>query len=190
MLQRELVDLGDIDPAVWRLFIRGNVYGPYTLGQVRSFAEEGRIGPHSKLAYGDQSSFLRAADYDGLRDIFSAGGSEAMEPSRLDQANDNQTDAIEALSNFLVIVQRASHLSEDTSHILEALNASGQFAEAMPGIYVLRTSDRIGAVRRQLNTVCGVGEQVVLVDATNDRLAWCNLTEDASEHLRSLWGTE
>ncbi|MEO1029426.1 MAG: hypothetical protein AAFX02_10260 [Pseudomonadota bacterium] len=175
MHQRELVELGDIDPAAWRILIRGTVYGPYTLGQVRSFAQEGRIGAHSKLARGEQASFLHAETYAELGDIFAAEDEATAQPEN-------------ALNNYLIIVQPAS--LPEGSPLLDTLNAAGRFTEAMPGIFVLRSSERVGTLRRQLNEVSHPGEQIVIVDASNDRLAWCNLSVDASEHLRAVWGND
>lgn len=187
MSTRTLLDLGEIDPAVWRLMIRGSVYGPYTLGQIRAFVEEGRIGAHSKISHDNPNEFARAESFYALADIIARKTPDTTEPTEPDEEEHDGRPERRGLAtcNYLVIVQPAP--VDDGEPIIEAMNACGHFTEAMPGIFVLRSDMRTGALRRRLSDAVGEIGQVVIVNASQNRLAWCNLSDAASDHLRRVW---
>ena len=47
------LDLSSIDPPIWRIMVSDVVYGPYTLGQMRAFVDEGRLLASSRVARGE-----------------------------------------------------------------------------------------------------------------------------------------
>lgn len=47
------LNLADLDPAVWHVMAREKAHGPFTLGQLQSFADAGKIGPLTRISAGD-----------------------------------------------------------------------------------------------------------------------------------------
>ena len=59
-MSEEALNLSEIYPPVWRVLVKGSVYGPYTLGQMQTFISDRRIGPGTQIAEGDGGAFLPA----------------------------------------------------------------------------------------------------------------------------------
>src|SRR5262247_3133366 len=55
---------------VWRINVSGQVYGPYTGHQIKAFALEGRIAPHSIVQAGDAGPWITAIDDPVLAQLF------------------------------------------------------------------------------------------------------------------------
>ena len=164
----EPLDLNKVDPSIWRVLVSDEIYGPYTLGQIRQFIKEGRIGARSKIAEGNTARFVAAASYPKLGIVFD---DQPVQPPRQKSAN-------------LVVIAR---LHEDNRALVGALNQLGAFGEAMPGVYLLRSSERLSEIHTRLSTVARDGEQIMIVDASNDRLAWLGLGADADTHVKAVW---
>lgn len=162
------LDLSEIDPSIWRVLVSDEIYGPYTLGQVRQFIKEGRINPHTKIAEGVDARFITAGSYTKLGPAFESRTTETFSPKP---------------SNLVIIAQ----LIEDDRALVNALNQLGSFGEAMPGVFLLQSSARLLDIHTRLSTITREGEKIMIVDATNDRLAWLGLGTDADEHLRAVW---
>lgn len=179
-----LLDLGEIDPAQWRVLVRGTVYGPYTLGQVRSFVEEGRLGAHSKIAKGEFAPFERVDNVGDLEDLFETGEVET-------EAENVQTEPPEApqsdTGNFIIFVQGGENSEDAYDAVFDVLSRIGHVAEAMPNVFILKADIRTGDLQRQINNAVDQDVSVLIVNASRNRLAWCHLDQDASEHLRSVW---
>lgn len=168
MSEKEPLDLNQVDPAVWRVLVNDQLYGPYTLGQLRSFVSEGRLGQRSKIIRGEGSRFIDAGDCPALADTF----------VETQSANGRQDK-----SNYVVIVNQV----HDEDVLVETLNGLGIFGEAMPGVFLLRSDQRLSAIQSQFAEISECCEKIMIVDATNNRLAWHGLGFDNDKHLRSIW---
>lgn len=164
----EPLDLNRVDPAIWHLLVCNTTYGPYTLGQLRSFVSEGRISPQSKIAAGDGAKFVAAADCPQLASAFTE---YAEKQDRQRFAN-------------LVIVAK---LSEDDRKLVAALNELGAFAQAMDSVFLLRSDKKLTDIRARLLSISAPDEKIMIIDASHDRLAWLGLDADADSHLRAVW---
>lgn len=170
------LDLSKVDPPVWRVLNQNTAYGPYTLGQMTAFIAEGRIGLHTKVAEGDGAAFVEAETIPSLQ--------PALREKTIGIDSTTQEDDGK-LHNYLVIT-RLSGSSDDV--IMHTLNSFGNFGEAMPGIFVLRSSSRMATIQKALSSITGARDKVLIVDASANRLGWFNLGPEADVHLRSLWG--
>lgn len=168
MSETEPLDLSWVDPPIWRVLVSDTIYGPYTLGQIRSFILQGRILPLSEIAEGEEAPFQQAFKFEKLTAAF---------------AEQAERNTAEAFSNFVVITQ----LETSRDAFVDALNLTGSFGEAMPGVYLLRSSMKLSQIRTRLADAILDSEKVMIVDATNDRLAWSGLGTDADTHLKALW---
>ena len=62
-----ILNLADLDPPVWHIMSQTRAHGPFTLGQLQSFAAAGKIGLLTRISSGDGEPFLPALDHAPLR---------------------------------------------------------------------------------------------------------------------------
>lgn len=169
------LDLSSIDPPIWRVMVEGAVYGPYTLGQMKTFAEEGRILDTSKIASGDGGAFKSAFEHAEIRALIPAY--QRTPASEVDLST----------ANYLVTIQTDG---DGRRSVIAALNEAGTFAELMPGCFILNAAIPIKRLREQLSTILAERGRFVIVNATSGRLAWMGLSEDANTLAKRVWKTD
>jgi len=172
MPDKNALDLSSIDPPVWRVMVNESVYGPYTLGQMQAFCEEGRLRDTSKVALGDGGAFVPAFQHDTLRALLQ-GDRPRNEPTPEAQA-----------SNYLISVQTDS---DGRNAVISVLNEAGRFSELMPGSFILDTVQTVVELRTQLSTVLAERGRFVIVNASTGQLAWMGLHPDADAHAKLIW---
>ncbi|MEM9178872.1 MAG: hypothetical protein AAGA89_04140 [Pseudomonadota bacterium] len=175
MSDKNALDLSSIDPPIWRIMVEDIVYGPYTMGQMRSFAEEGRLLESSQVAYDDGGAFVNARMHPELCELFLAPaptpkGEIAPEPA-----------------NYLVSVQTDA---DGRRAVISLLNEIGRFSELMPGCFILHTTQAVVDLRSQISTLLAERGRCVIVNATTGQLAWMGLTSDANTHAKLIWKRE
>lgn len=170
------LDLGEVDPPVWRVLINDTAYGPYTLGQMRSFISEGRIGLQTKVARGDGAPFITAETAIDLQ--------EALREKILAQPKRRESDQDDSPNNYLII-SRLSGMAQ--TGLMQLLNSFGNFGEALPGVYVLRSKTKLSSLQKALKQNTTERDKILIVNATTNRLGWFNLGPEADIHLRSVW---
>ena len=168
------LNLAEIDPPVWRVLVKDKAYGPYTLGQMRGFILEGRVTRKTKIAEGDGGAFKPAGDIPRLSMAFG----EHLAPTHAD---------INAPANYVIVAQLAG---EDTNAVTGLLNSCGIFAEIASGLYVLRSRLRLAKLREAMDNLSNAGDRIIIINASNGRLAWLGLGQDADAQIRSVWDTD
>lgn len=159
------LDLAELDPPVWHVLAAGKTYGPYTMGQLRGYRDEGRILPGTPVARGPGGAFRPALEVEALF------GGAADPDSRAGPAH-----------NFLLVVP--GPVSEDLLGRLGELSAC---LDVAPGVFVLRARRRLAELREAIAPLAG--DRMILVDASSDRLAWSGLGPQTDRALRELWIT-
>lgn len=175
MQDKSALDLSSIDPPVWRIMVDGVVYGPYTLGQMRTFANEGRVIETSQVAQSDGGAFINARAHAELMPFFQA------------PAPTPQPDAGPEPANILVTVQTDG---DGRRAVIALLNEIGRFSELMPGCFIVHATTSIVDLRSQLSTLLAERGRCVVVNATTGQLAWMGLSEDANTHAKLIWKRE
>lgn len=171
MASNDALDLSQVDPPIWRIMVADVVYGPYTLGQMRGFIEEGRVATRSSVARGDGGEFRDAGAYLDLAALF---------PHTPPPAKDDKP----APSNFLITLQTDG---DGRRAVISVLNQSGQFSELMAGTFILNAEMTAYELRSQLATVLAERGKFVIVNADTGQLAWMGLGADTDQHARTLW---
>jgi len=169
------LDLGKVDPPVWRVMISGSVYGPYTMGQLQSFAKENRIRPRTLLAKGDGAPFIAAEEIEELVSSLQ----EALKARAGRRAVDK-----DASHNYLITFDLKSCGDEP---LVREMNVMGFFAAILPSAYLLRSQMSLKAIKQRLNDILQTSDSVFIVDATTNRFASINLPMESDLHVRDLW---
>ena len=172
MPDKNALDLSSIDPPIWRIMVDEVVYGPYTFGQLQSFAAEGRLNETSKVANGDGGAFIPAHSHTELASLFHAQGRETA-PVESDVP-----------SNYFLTVQTDG---DGRRAVIMFLNEVGTFSELMPGSFILTSTQTIVELRAQLSTVLAERGRCVIVNARTGQLAWMGLKPDADAHAKLIW---
>ncbi len=172
MAGADALDLSAIDPPVWRIVVDEIVYGPYTLGQMRSFAGEGRLSQSSKVAEGDGGAFIPAHEHEILEPLFTETPSgDVQQPET-------------ATANYLITIQADA---DGRRAVIALLNQLGRFSELMAGTFILRGDIPVFDLRAQLSTVLAERGRFVIVNGDTGQLAWAGLGTDADYHAGAIW---
>ena len=172
MANNDPLDLSKIDPPIWRVMVKNVVYGPYTLGQIRSFILEDRLAVHSALAEGDGGAFMPAGEHPGLSPVFR------------EHFATQKAEAETIPTNHVVITKTAG---DSRNRMLSVLNEIGRFAEVMPGVFLINTTIRTAKLRERLGSVADDADRILIVNADKGRLAWLGLGADTDAHIRAVW---
>lgn len=172
MPDKNALDLSSIDPPIWRIMVDDVVYGPYTMGQMQSFAEEGRLLETSQVAQDDGGAFLLARAHPDLMSLFQAPAYAPAVAAALEPAN------------YLVSIQTDG---DGRRAVISLLNELGKFSELMPGCFIVHSATSVVDLRAQLSTLLAERGRCVIVNASTGQLAWMGLTSDADTHAKLIW---
>ncbi|MEM8617318.1 MAG: hypothetical protein AAGF20_10325 [Pseudomonadota bacterium] len=173
----QALDLSQIDPPRWRILVSGVVYGPYTLGQMRSFEAEGRLSPMSQVSDGEGGAFLLADEQDALAGIFHARQERAV-------ADESHGEPEVGNHRYMVVCHARS---ERRALLIETLNVFGLFVEPLPMVFLLTTSAPLPELHRQISALLAYDEKVIMANTDKGRLAWQGLRDDVTQHIHTLW---
>jgi len=172
MSDKNALDLSSIDPPIWRIMVAEIVYGPYTMGQMQSFAGEGRLLETSQVAHDDGGAFLLARAHPELMPFFQAPAHKPVADPDLEPAN------------YLVSIQTDG---DGRRAVISLLNELGRFSELMPGCFIVHSTTPVVELRAQLSTLLAERGRCVIVNASTGQLAWMGLTPDANTHAKMVW---
>ncbi len=169
------LNLADLDPAIWHVMSQDKAHGPFTLGQLQAFADEGKIGPLTRISSGHGEPFLPALDHAPLR-------------PRIEACIQNRSTRRAEASNFVIISGPDSGAGTNRRHALgAALNTLGRFSEPMPGTFLLRSERPLAEVRRALFAAAPEGTQLMIFESRDARLGWSGLSSQGAEAIRAIW---
>lgn len=164
----------------WRIKIGEVVYGPYTRSRLVEFLKEGRVLASTLIAIGDDDVFVRADRHANLRWDFSTSRKRKFGEPKVDGENEAR------VSNYFV----SARLTADAEAVEHVLAECGKFAKIAGDMWVLRSTYSIQGLRSRILPVLRPNEQIVIVNATKDRLAWCNLGLQGDLAIRDVWDAE
>lgn len=198
--------VGDPFNSTWRINVSGQVYGPYTGHQLKAFAAEGRIAPHSIVQVGEHGHWITAIDDPVLSQLFiqhqpqvkpapqvvqtqlhththtPAQPQAAVQPAH--GAHQQPAVAEAASANFIVI---ADIRARSSTPFEAAMNKLGQNYRLNQLTWVLHTDKTAGQLRNELVQHIGQSDNIFIVDATRGKMAWFNLGPEADARIRKVW---
>ncbi|NOT41466.1 MAG: DUF4339 domain-containing protein [Alphaproteobacteria bacterium] len=161
---------------MWRVNVSGQVYGPYTGHQLRDFAAEGRIAPHSIVQADDQGPWITAIDDPVLGQLFV----KSVFEKNLPEAD----TGLAASANFIIVADLRS-----TSSMFEtAIGKLGDAYRLSSQTWLLNTDRSVGTVRNELVQHLGMLDGLFIIDTTRGgKTAWFNLGPEADAKIRKVW---
>lgn len=175
----------------WRINVSGQVYGPYTGQQIKAFATEGRLAPHSIVQVGD-GPWITAIDDPVLGQLFvqkpvvkAAAPAQAQGlAARAAAESASGVQAEPASANFVVI---ADLRSRGSGPFEAAISRLGEVYRLNPLVWLLHTDRTAGTIRNELIQHMGSNDHLVIVDATRGKTAWFNLGPEGDSKIRKVW---
>lgn len=180
----------------WRINVGGRIYGPYTGHQIRTFAKEGRVAPHSIVQAGEAGPWITAIDDPILGQLFVADEPRKAQTQAVTAGagapavatSSNRVEAVGAVeSNFVII---ADLRGTGTGPLQSAIGKMGESYRLTSSSWVLRCARTAGSIRNELTVLLGRQDSVFVVDTTHNKTAWFNLGPDADAHIRKVWSRE
>ena len=181
----------------WSINVGGQMYGPYTWEQMRSFVHEGRLSPQSLIAREGNNDWHEAQqdrEFAGLFVLRSKGDSEILtfafstRPSEAStaSANDGATETRKRTgSQFVVFMELKSSTSQ---RLEEAINSFGpNYRLKDNNIWFISTDQSVNLVRNRLVKECGKSDSVLVIDASRAKAAWFNFGPEADVLIRRVW---
>ena len=169
----------------WRINVSGQVYGPYTGHQLKAFASEGRIAPHSIVQTGEQGPWITAIDDPVLGQLFVQAQPPAAQPIGQPQARADGAQAAElTTANFVIVADLRSRGSQPFE---AAMSKMGESYRLNPLVWLLHTDRTAGAIRNELVQHMGASDNLFIVDANRGKTAWFNLGPEADSKIRKTW---
>lgn len=171
--------------STWRINVSGQVYGPYTGHQLKAFAQEGRIAPHSIVQAGEKGPWITAIDDPVLGQLFVKNRPPAAQ-SLGSPTGEQQTAAGSdaASANFVVVADLRSRGSAPFEGAIAKL---GDAYRLNPLVWLLHSDRTAGAIRNELVQHMGQSDNLVIIDATRGKTAWFNLGPEADSKIRRVW---
>ena len=184
--------VSDTPNGLWRINVSGQVYGPYTGQQIKAFASEGRIAPHSIVQTGEQGPWITAIDDPVLGQLFvktplpvaQPMGKVPAEKVTVVETSQPVTVSEVTSANFVVI---ADIRSRGSMPFESALNKLGDNYRLNPIVWLLHTDRTAGAIRNELVQHLGQNDNLFIVDATRGKTAWFNLGPEPDAKIRRVW---
>jgi hypothetical protein len=179
---------------VWRINVSGQVYGPYTGYQIKAFAAEGRVAPHSIVQADERGPWITAIDDPVLSQFFVVGSLPAVQA--LDRRRASAPAPVEAprpvvpvdpvYANFVVMID----VGPQTLPSFEgAISKIGECFRLSANVWLVHTDRSANAIRSELAPHMSPHDSLFVVDATRDKTVWLNIGASAEAKVRQLWKT-
>ncbi len=183
-------------PSTWTIKANERCFGPYTLEQMRIFATEGRLAPHSLVAPGPNDRFAPAHEIEALAALFRPAA--PVQPTPPAQPRPvfftaegdigttyagRETEAT-LQSRFIVVAEMKSR---SITGLEQEIQRCGQSIQLMPQAWLLISDMTINALRNQLIQRLGRIDMLFIVDATHNKAAWFNYGPENDARIRRIW---
>ena len=180
--------------APWIINVAGHAYGPYSVEQMRAFAQEGRVVAASLVARAGETDFRKAAQEPSLAHLFESGRPSApaealqnREPKRqptFGRQDDDERGGRRELAHLVVM---ADMKSRSISGLEEEMHKLGVTVQLLPQVWLLSSEATANTVRNILIQQLGKLDILFVLDASRDKAAWFNFGPEADTRIRRFW---
>jgi hypothetical protein len=177
----------------WSINVSGRLYGPFTSERMRSFANEGRLAPHSLVAREGSDDWHEAHEEPEFADLFTGHAKEntAVAFSFAPRAHPSpgggkggHEKAEAGRSHFVVVIEIKSR---NSGHLDEAIDSLGPNYRVMSNIWIISTDQTVNGVRNRLVQELGKTDSLFVIDASHGKAAWFNFGPEADVRIRRVW---
>ena len=188
----------------WTISAGGRSYGPYNTEQMRGFAAEGRLAPHSQIARSGDDIYRPAAEdpdislffrpvqtaQEQIAESMEAAQPEAEPTSSLDDAGSHrfgrneQDNSASERSHFIIV---ADMKSRSVTGLEEEIFNLGPAYPIVPQAWLLASEMSLNEVRNQLIQKLGKLDMLFVADATHNKAAWFNFGPESDSRIRRIW---
>jgi hypothetical protein len=166
---------------LWWVFGNGRVHAPFTRAQITTFVQESRIVAETQIRAHTDTDWRAARDVAWLATAFLNRPAAMAAP-----ANDRQAPSDERKPQSHLLVW-AEINSAARAAFMAGVAALGERAEIAPGLWAIHSQRTAEEARQMLRPRLGVGDRLLIVDATRDRIGWVNLGPETEAKLKALW---
>ena len=179
-------------PASWIISVQGHSYGPYTDAQMETFAQEGRLVPHSLVARAGETNFRAACEEPSLTALFApAGPAASLDPapaySEFAPSSFGRQDDSTKVGERSHIVIVADMKSRSIDGLEEEIFKLGPAVAFLPQVWLLSSDQSVNAIRNVLVQQLGKLDMLFVIDATHDKAAWFNFGPEIDARIRRNW---
>lgn len=179
----------------WYVNAKNQTFGPYSHEQMKAFAQERRLAPQSLVRMGEDGSFVTAESHAALVRYFEPNGLQSGDTAVERKAAAPVAGApIQApvatvpadgqISNFVIVVQvRAGAMREFEA----GLKILGPSFRLNAQTWLLQSERNANTIKMTLSPHIGSQDQMLIVDAGRNRLAWHNITVFDASRMRDIW---
>lgn len=171
-------------PIVWTIKANDRSYGPYSLEQLRAYAGEGRLAPHSQVARGTDTQYRAASEDPELAAVFLPAQRPIFFTAEGDIGQARQESETSPHSRFIIMAEMKSR---SIAGLEEEIYKCGQATALMPQAWLLSSDMTINALRNNLVQKLGRLDMLFIVDATRNKAAWFNYGPEADSRIRRVW---
>ncbi len=172
----------------WTIKANDRSYGPYTLEQMRVYASEGRLAPHSLVARGTDTNHKPAAEDAELAALFRPAQPQTPRPIFFTADGDigqaRQESESTPYSRFVIMAEMKSR---SIAGLEEEIFKCGQATAVMPQAWLLSSEMTLNALRNRLIQKLGRIDMLFIVDCTRNKAAWFNYGPEADSRIRRVW---
>ena len=170
--------------------VSGDVYGPYPLGRMHQFIDEGRIRSRSLVSSAPEGPFTRAEATPLLssrlstsseRPALPAPTRSAARPERVFEQNAAQSNA--HTRSVFVMLDGAADLAARLDHVLSAY---GEIAPATDAAWFVQTDLSVDALRNRLARELDGMAALILIDMTDNHAILHNVDPARDFAVRRL----
>ena len=175
----------------WYVSAQNRTFGPYSHEQMKAFAQDRRLAPQSLVRRGEDGAFVPADSHAALVRFFEPNGLQSGEmvaaPHPASEERVQTAAPVPAdgeASNFVLIVQIKALAIREFEGALKSLGPSFRLNAQT---WLLQSDRSANAIKLLLGPLVGAQDQMLIVDAGRNRLAWHNITVFDASRMRDMW---
>lgn len=175
----------------WYVSAQNRTFGPYSHEQMKDFAQDRRLAPDSLVRRGDDGAFVPAESHAALVRFFQPNGMQSGEMVAAPRAaGEERVPAVATVpadgeaSNFVLIVNIKALATRDFEGALKSLGPSFRLNAQT---WLLQSDRSANAIKLLLGPLVGSQDQMLIIDAGRNRLAWHNTTVFDASRIRDMW---
>ena len=167
----------------WTINVNGQIYGPYTLQEMRSFVADERLVPYSLVARTGETTYYPANQNEELAALFGIDAKPPIKQASTLGAENTLGEGGER-TRYVVV---ADMKTRSITNIDKEIKKLGTVCPLSSQSWLLNTTKKINVLRDTLMQQLGNLDTLCIVDATHNKAVWCNYPPQSESQIRQVW---